>query len=132
MQATVKHQCGHTSQVQLYGSSRDRERKMAWLHQQPCPDCRRAAQATETAKATEDLVTLTGSPKQIAWATKIQAEFLADMKQRTPDTDEGRTAYSLLKQAVNTKPAAAWWIDNRSNLRAALKEAYTAVLDEAN
>jgi hypothetical protein len=129
MQATVKHKCGHTSQVQLYGSAKDRERKMAYLHQQLCTDCRKVAQGAETTKITEGLVALTGSPKQIAWATKIRAEFLADQKQRTPDTADGHKAYELLKQAANTKSEAAWWIDNRSDLKSAIKPAYVAAVE---
>lgn len=64
MQYPVKAICGHTYTYNIYGASKDRERKRAWLATQPCPTCRPAArvstlleeQEEEIAKETERIV----------------------------------------------------------------------------
>lgn len=37
--STINHICGHTSTVQLYGPSKDRERTVAYRSTQNCPSC---------------------------------------------------------------------------------------------
>ena len=49
---TVEHACGHTHEYhQLFGPLKERDRKLEWLAEQDCPDCRREA---ELAKAMAD------------------------------------------------------------------------------
>ena len=41
MKKYVTHRCGHTSQVEVCGPNRDRERKIAYYESCDCPDCRK-------------------------------------------------------------------------------------------
>jgi hypothetical protein len=36
---TINHSCGHTSTIQLYGPTKERERAVAYREQQECPTC---------------------------------------------------------------------------------------------
>lgn len=48
MKYDVIYSCGHTGTVQLYGSNRDRERKLKWYNEYAlCPDCYRAKRVEE-------------------------------------------------------------------------------------
>ncbi len=93
-QYTVTYSCGHSDTVQLYGPTKDRERKIAWFEKSGrCASCYRALKAAERveqekaneaeniASADANLVAglpaLTGSEKQIAWAETIRAKALA-------------------------------------------------------
>src|SRR6185503_6208900 len=82
MQTTIKHTCGHTETMQLYGSREERERREAWLDSKLCRECERAAQTqqAQSQAAERHLPTLTGSDKQIAWAERIRAELLAKVE----------------------------------------------------
>lgn len=42
---TINHRCGHTTTQQLYGPTRDRERKSEWWATVDCPSCYAAKQA---------------------------------------------------------------------------------------
>lgn len=53
-QYTVTHRCGHTSAYQLYGSSRERERKLTWLRDQVCMACKRQSASRSLLVARED------------------------------------------------------------------------------
>ena len=74
----ITHSCGHTVEHQIYGTNvhGEREKKAAWLESRLCYDCYKQAEAEKAAKASEDanLPELTGSEKQIAWATDIRAK----------------------------------------------------------
>ena len=74
----VTHSCGHEHEYKLFGKTRERDGKMAWLARQECPECRRKA-AEEAAKvATEgmELPELEGSEKQVKWANTIRGQFI--------------------------------------------------------
>lgn len=45
----VEHACGHKHEYQLYGSMKERERKLEWLAEQDCPACRRKAELEKAA-----------------------------------------------------------------------------------
>lgn len=36
---TINYACGHTKQIQMYGPTKNREKKKAWLEGQDCPEC---------------------------------------------------------------------------------------------
>lgn len=57
---TITHTCGHTSKAALVGKHDSREHRIANLQAEPCATCQAAASG------------LTGSTKQIAYATKVQ------------------------------------------------------------
>jgi hypothetical protein len=141
---TISHSCGHETERQIYGTNvrNERGRKAAWFAGQPCTACTAAArQAEYTAEntlaaelaAAENLPRLTGTDRQVAWATTIRAAALDKLTARgaeqarlarTPeqhaelDALMGRCRAALVEQTV-----AAWWIDRRDNLNAMLRDA---------
>lgn len=140
MQYTVKHSCGHTETGQLFGSYEERQRRLAWLKETPCQPCKRQAeqQAAEQSAAAAGLPALSGSPKQVAWATTIRAEKLkaaaADREQFAAlGRRQNATAEQMAEQlgqydqaaaALAAHERAAWWIDRRNTpIRQLLKEA---------
>lgn len=112
----VTHTCGHTHTYQLYGKTADRERKMAWLAEQECPECAKRAreeqhkaEAEAAAKEAEDmeLPALTGSPKQIAWANTIRGKFIALLQ----ETKGVKMDNALI--VIRLYTSSSWWIDHR-------------------
>lgn len=75
---TITHTCGHDHEYQLFGKSNERERKMAWLEKQECPECRRKAEEEAAKAATEgiELPELEGTEKQVKWANTIRGQFI--------------------------------------------------------
>lgn len=74
------YHCEHTDRVLICGKPDDRQRETARQAQNLCPDCRKRKQEEdERAAAAESaalgMPTLTGSPKQIAWATDARLSF---------------------------------------------------------
>lgn len=124
-QAMINHKCGHTTTEQLYGSAAERTRRAAWLATQPCRECDRQAALAAAAKATADLPPLSGSDKQIAWATTIRAAQLARVKEARASLDvraakhPGPDAVELLALAdkaiasLQNRTESRFWIDNR-------------------
>lgn len=131
MQTTITHTCGHTETVQMYGSSSERDSKAAWLAGKPCQECQRKAQQAQAAESAQaqGLSALTGSDKQVAWATTIRAEQLAGVaalrkefqaagrKQNVTEAvmAEQMGQFDALVAKLTAQTAAAWWIDRRSN-----------------
>lgn len=111
---TIKHSCGHSSTVELYGPGKDRERKMEWMSRQDCAECKAATATT----AHPDLPPLKGSPKQITWATTIRAEQIERVESWIEAEEEKLgeplhpTWYDAL-DALKQQTDARFWIDNR-------------------
>ncbi len=101
---TITFHCGHEESRIIGGKLREQESKVAWLGTQDCWQCQRAAEnaaAVETSAA-RGWPALTGSEKQVSWATSIRAEKLAALLLPV-------LAGALLEQAE-----ARWWIDHRA------------------
>lgn len=135
MKYEIKHSCGHVETVQLIGKGSDRERRIAWLESQPCPECRRAAEAEHAQKVAEEyaLPDLVGSEKQIAWANKIRANVISRYesaeknREIIPAKDGGKVlcirynqflpvSQEMLDgayQRLLSHESASWWIDMR-------------------
>jgi len=119
MQYPITHTCGHTETHHLYGSYADRERKAVWLKTVPCLACKRDSERDAAAAAMSDLPALTGTDKQIAWATTIRADIIS----RIDDVvAKGEAAGGVLPQdlaakiaAVKGQASASWWIDHRAS-----------------
>lgn len=125
---TVSHSCGHTSVQNLVGAEKDRSSKIAWFGRTLCSACYKAEQDAKRAAATQaavdatsELPALTGSEKQIVWATTIRAEavnavdakYAAMVAAHGADAqgaDEVRSAIAALKAKTDSK----FWIDNRN------------------
>ena len=134
MQTTITHTCGHTETVQMYGTSSERDSKAAWLAGKPCQECQRKARQAQATESAQGLPALTGSDKQVAWATTIRAEQLgkvAKMRQEFEATGRKQNAteavmaeqmgqFDALVAKLTAQTAAAWWIDRRTNSAQAL------------
>ena len=115
-QYTYTHACGHTADITLYGPEVERQARIARLSQHECPACRAAGSD------------LTGSVKQIAWATDIRAAALpkaeaayADWTAKlaaTPAPDAAKAhvqaALDATIEAIRGRTSAAAWIDHKT------------------
>lgn len=136
-QYTLTHSCGHTTTEQLYGKSDERERKIKYLKTVPCTACTRQQQIHTAQTSTADLPKLTGSEKQIAWATTIRADLLRTVAEERASflalgKRQGASDAQLAEQMgmfdtcttkLHQQTSASWWIDHRTTTaRHLLKE----------
>jgi len=114
MEQLITHACGHEQAHYLAGYISQQERKARWLQTTSCRACfiasKKAAQAEAATRdgaaiAHLDLLPLSGSDRQVAWATTIRASRLA-----TLITDREAP---LGWQACLAATDAKWWIDHR-------------------
>ena len=97
------HTCGHDGdRYQAYGRYDDRDRRKAAIESRPCPDCRRAT--AEKVAQEAGLPLLTGSAKQIVWASDIRVRALRLLPIETA---------TKLRAETSSK----WWIDNRHEVQ---------------
>lgn len=98
----ISHTCGHDERIELFGPTRERERRIEWLQERPCTKCwkkERAAEAEarknkEAAMIVEKLgddaaealnaipnaaCKLVGSSRQIMWAEDIRARCVTEI-----------------------------------------------------
>lgn len=126
MKYTIEHSCGHDEEIQLFGKTAERERRIAWLESKPCRECEsreRAARAKEAG-----LPDLEGSEKQIAWAVDIRQRMLAEFEEYTAGlirssesrgkiTEEqaalARKNTGRALEAIKAVSSAKWFIDHR-------------------
>ena len=92
------HTCGHDGErYQAYGPGAGRERELARIESHPCPDCLKKAADEAAQKA--GLPMLSGSPKQIAWATEIRERALR--------------LHPEMAAKLTPETSTKWYIDNR-------------------
>jgi 3'-phosphoadenosine 5'-phosphosulfate sulfotransferase (PAPS reductase)/FAD synthetase len=125
---SVIHSCGHAGSVTLFGPGKERDRKLAWLAKQPCRDCL-ADTTQERAMIQADareLPELTGSPKQIEWATRCRYHALTlldrvlrdaearpariPIPEKLPGESDPRLGDLIAK--LYAEDAARFWIDH--------------------
>lgn len=118
----ITHTCGHTVEHNIIGTNAhgERDSKAAWLTARVCQDCYREQQRQAAAEATQDLPALTGSDKQIAWATTIRAEAATSLRELRDalapylDTDPANAAAAIkIVDDTLAQTAASYWIDHR-------------------
>ena len=145
MKDTITRRCGHKEVVIMTGGDYDRQRK--YQASRLCRDCYRAEQrriaeeeaakamasddTREWAEIVADLPTLTGSDKQVAWASDIRRSILTGLVKDVtdhyrrmaeaveagdadPDQVEADKAHT--RKAVGAlarKAQAKYWIDRR-------------------
>lgn len=135
--------CGHTETRALIGKIKDRERKIAYFEEHGlCSECWEAEKKRQfeeqNRKAAEEakeygLPELTGTEKQVAWATTLRQQFIADTEKFIGAQDERLTSgffannpekqtqletiVQAMKAAVEekllTETSARYWIDTR-------------------
>ena len=117
---TINYTCGHTETIQLTGKVSDRIRRIERMEQGECPSCIRNKQNAQAQQASESrgLSELTGTPKQVAWATTIRENVCKalDKVRKIATNDQAKAMIEKWEQGINSKTDAAWWIDNRYNL----------------
>lgn len=120
---TIPHTCGHEERHNLIGPERDRPGKAKWLGERPCSAClakaradERAQASAEAAEATQDMIALEGSPKQVAWATTIRAAARKAIDGAISGRGLNDQQQAALK-ALYGQDKASWWIDNQAEHR---------------
>jgi len=132
MKVDVKYACGHLEVRQVYGSWKERERLIAYLSRQVCPECRHKQEMQEAEKLEAEYglpAFEVGTEKQKAWAVSIRAEWLKRMIESAEKYgSKAGVVREALIEAASTKKSAVWWIEHRGNLNAALAPAYEEAL----
>ena len=112
MKDYVTFSCGHTGEVQLFGSSKDRERKIKWYEESAlCPECYKKQQEEigKELAAEYNLPEITGvSDKQIAFAETLRGRYLTsysinELKKLTEIMHELRTEHRAELDAMLAK-----------------------------
>ena len=116
MDHRIVHTCGHEQSHHLTGFDSQQQRRADWLKTTLCASCYRAEKAAESERALTKaqgaiahltLVPLTGSERQVSWATAIRAQRIAMLRTACSFTS-AETGAALLGIAD-----AKWWIDQR-------------------
>lgn len=135
---TVKYSCGHEEGRQMYGSYRSRDEKLAWLKESGlCPECFKAMKQNEEARLAEQFNVgfgpLVGSEKQIAWAFQIRGKHMQEFQQRFKRVPEQDFSIGLqvMRELVNAKTDAKWWIDNRNMTLWAMRNEWGEAIRQA-
>jgi len=114
MEQRIIHACGHEQAHYLTGYDSQKERKAKWLKTTTCRDCFVAdKRAEEVAAAALSSVAvshlalppLTGTDRQISWASTIRIKRLAALTNSNSDAD---------CNACLRVTDAKWWIDCRN------------------
>ena len=135
---TIKHTCGHEIDQQIYGPDTrgQRQFKANRLADQPCSDCQAAARAAGqaaqnrlSAAESAELPTLTGSERQIAWATTIRLGFMEQIQEWAAERTATARSHGSTDEQIETfagqvattsawmlgQTSASWWIDRRTD-----------------
>ena len=113
MEQQIIHACGHEQGHYLTGYDSQKERKAKWLKTTICRDCfvakKRAEEVAAAALSSAAvshlaLPPLTGTDRQIGWASTIRTKRLAALFSSNSDAD---------CNACLRVTDAKWWIDRR-------------------
>lgn len=132
--------CGYEFEHIAYrGNSKDARSYEKWASENidECPSCReerikaeREKQNRISAEAaqTKGWPELTGTEKQVAWATSIREKELGDAAEectrrlKTRHPEAYKIAMAAIDKLVSTRTKASWWIDNRGYVKTSLNE----------
>lgn len=115
MKYEIKHSCGCTETVDIFGTNvhGERDRKVERLESKPCRKCAHANDGEE----------LTGSDKQISWAQDIRHEMSNELDTlhawatKNAKCDEHRKQFddnfAVARENMAKITEARWFIDNR-------------------
>lgn len=81
MKYTVTYACGHTGEVELFGTFKSREYKIEQLKDELCPDCAKAKhdEYVEDLQNSEEFAKLNGSEKQVSWAVDLRDKKIKNL-----------------------------------------------------
>ena len=116
----VTYACGHTETIQLYGKSVDRQKEIERREKRLCKECwiaeqRKADEAVIASVKNSGLVPLVGSPKQVAWAERIRAEFFAEHGQKLAEGAAVNEYASAFQSYLKGVQEASYWIETRDD-----------------
>lgn len=112
-----KYACGHTGRENITGPEKNRQyianKKFSGL----CPDCWRKQYEEKIINASAGLPELTGTSKQVEWATKIRGKFSLELEQEK-EYLKAKVEYKGLKfeeqvQKLFAQSNSVFWIENR-------------------
>ena len=139
----IIHSCGHSQIHNISGPIKNRDSKAKWLAEQECSECWKVEQAAEREIAhaeagaaadrfeagADDLPTLEGTARQVAWARSIRAvalgaigtelEKIGGQLAQMTGTDseaEGNRQAGIIRQVAaewKAEASAKWWIEHR-------------------
>jgi hypothetical protein len=136
----IGRSCGHTEDVQIYGSNvrGERERKAAWLATRPCQRCadgsRTEGRLAEAASAAGQAIAaglpdLAGTPRQAAWAASIRQQLLDTLRSEVGQAPAYRHAagdvMAIYLRIAAPVTEARDWINHRDDPRALLRSRMT-------
>lgn len=140
----IKFSCGHTETRDLIGKVKDRERKIEYFEEHGlCSECWEAEKKRQfeeqNQKASEEareygLPELTGSEKQVPWATTLRQKFITDTEKYIGAREERlasglfaadparqaqletilRGMRAAVEERLLTETSAGYWIDSRA------------------
>lgn len=108
----VQYACGHLGNARVHNRG-GREWAKSSAGELLCQECE---------QLDGRLPQLVGSPKQVAWARKIRARFVAVLAELAPryegewwemGADWAILAFQRACEAIGARDSAKWWIDNR-------------------
>lgn len=116
----VQHCCGHKQKHEFTGDEKAVLEKIERESLRPCVTCK--MYQSNNAALERQLPLLKGSTKQIAWAENIRNKYIViynELKKNFPySTNKNKSTYAMLKikNLLETKAEASFWIENRDNL----------------
>lgn len=101
MWTEIKFACGHTAEVQLYGSGESREWKARQMANDLCPECKAKKENEELGafESEESLPELDGSPNQISWARKIRKSMIEKWEGEDVDIERAEEKFEEYKES---------------------------------
>lgn len=124
MKILVTMKCGHKEYKEIFGSTKEREKKI-WYFENccKCEACEKKAREEANAKAAEEskelnLVELSGSEKQVAWANSIRSRMIKEFEEELSSYEDSKNydVKKIVLTFINTKTYAYWFIDNRDSM----------------
>lgn len=120
----ITYRCGHTGQVQIYGTNShgERDSKVARYGLTDCPACK----AAKARSGGDGMAALEGSDKQVAWAGDIRTRIMEEMRDARQTMAGQGAGREDLERAdaiiawMAAQPSAAWWIDHKTAAMASL------------
>ena len=119
MKYTVQHTCGHTSEVELFGPTKTRETRIAYLAGRDCKDCYVSQVKSSDAELVKevggrvDLPPLIGTDKQVEWANAIRAKAYHSLEVSLAIAPDKAKVQAYI-DAVMRNRDASWWISHRA------------------
>lgn len=126
--------CGHEGVINIYGPTKEHERKREYVFSQICPECRKLERQQEIKEVNKKsaeaavkmgLPALTGTEKQISWAMTIRNNQMESVKDQVKAREGYRVKISderlitmeewekAFERIVESETTAKFWIENR-------------------